>query len=74
MCTERTEDEIQRTSQFSHELIEVLKTQPRCQIVFKDFIPAYHRYFGRQCKLSKFGFSKLIDLFEALPHVVQVKF
>jgi meiosis arrest female protein 1 len=41
-------------------------------IPFGKFIPAYHHHFGRQCRVSDYGFTKLIDLFEALPSVVQV--
>nr|CAB3263650.1 meiosis arrest female protein 1 homolog [Phallusia mammillata] len=69
---ERTSEEVERTNQFSRELIEILKSRHRCRMSFTEFVPAYHRQFGRQCKLSNYGFSKLVDLFESLPHVVQV--
>jgi len=69
---ERSSEEIERTNQFAKELVEILKSRPRCRMSFTDFVPAYHRHFGRQCKLSNFGFSKLLDLFEALPHIVEV--
>uniref|UniRef100_H2Z5V2 Meiosis regulator and mRNA stability factor 1 n=1 Tax=Ciona savignyi TaxID=51511 RepID=H2Z5V2_CIOSA len=69
---ERTIDEIQRTNLFSHELFEILRLRPRCRMSFTEFVPAYHRQFGRQCKLSNYGFSKLLDLFESLPQVVKV--
>ncbi|XP_076815392.1 meiosis regulator and mRNA stability factor 1-like isoform X2 [Clavelina lepadiformis] len=68
---ERTLDEILRTTQFSYEVIEILKTQQRCRMSFTDFVPTYHRHFGRQCKLSNYGFNKLIDLFESLSTIVQ---
>ena len=69
---ERTEEEVTRTAQFARELVEILKSKPQYRIPFKDFIPAYHRQYGRQCRLIRFGFNKLSDLFESLPQVVQV--
>ncbi|XP_054265497.1 meiosis regulator and mRNA stability factor 1-like [Macrosteles quadrilineatus] len=57
---------------FARELVDLLKMQPHCQLLFNRFIPAYHHHFGRQCRVADYGFTKLIDLFETLPHVVQV--
>jgi len=57
---------------FSRELVDLLKTSPHCQLPFSRFIPAYHHHFGRQCRVADYGFTKLIDLMEALPHIVQV--
>ncbi|XP_021942540.1 meiosis regulator and mRNA stability factor 1 isoform X2 [Zootermopsis nevadensis] len=57
---------------FSRELVDLLKTSPHCQLLFSRFIPAYHHHFGRQCRVADYGFTKLIDLMEALSHVVQV--
>ncbi|BET01774.1 kiaa0430 [Nesidiocoris tenuis] len=54
------------------EVVDLLKTQPHCQLQFFKFVPAYHHHFGRQCRVSNYGFTKLIDLLEAIPHVVQV--
>lgn len=39
---------------------------------FNKFVPAYHHHFGYQCKVSDYGFTKLIELFEAIPDVVKV--
>ena len=36
-------------------------------------MPSYHHHFGRQCRLSNYGFSKLQDLFEAIPDVVVIE-
>ncbi|CAL4082217.1 unnamed protein product, partial [Meganyctiphanes norvegica] len=57
---------------FSRELVDLLKTFPHCRLLFARFIPAYHHHFGRQCRVADYGFTKLADLFDALPHVVQV--
>ena len=39
---------------------------------FHKFIPSYHHHFGRQCRVADYGYTKLKELFEALPHVVQI--
>ncbi len=39
---------------------------------FHKFIPSYHHFFGRQCRVADYGYTKLKELFEALPHVVQI--
>jgi len=57
---------------FSRELVDLLKTAPHCQLPFNRFIPAYHHHFGRQCRVADYGFTKLIDLLEALTPTVQV--
>ncbi|XP_057699414.1 meiosis regulator and mRNA stability factor 1 isoform X4 [Corythoichthys intestinalis] len=69
---ERTGDEMERTKQFGKEVVDLLRHQPYCRMPFSKFIPTYHHHFGRQCKLSYYGFTKLIDLFEAIPEVLMV--
>lgn len=58
---------------FSRELIDLLKMAPHCMLPFSKFIPAYHHHFGRQCRVADYGYTKLIDLLDALPHSVQVR-
>ena len=36
------------------------------------FIPSYHHHFAKQCRVSDYGYSKLLELLEAVPHVLQV--
>lgn len=69
---ERTVEEIERTKQFGKEVVDLLRHQPHCRMSFNKFIPTYHHHFGRQCKLSYYGFNKLMDLFEAIPEVLTV--
>lgn len=69
---ERTMDEVERTKQFGKEVVDLLRHQPHCRMPFSKFIPTYHHHFGRQCKLTYYGFSKLLELFEAIPDVLQV--
>jgi len=57
---------------FSHEVVELLQRSPQCSLLFNRFIPTYHRHFGRQCRIANYGFTRLIELFDAIPHVVQV--
>ncbi|XP_063790435.1 meiosis regulator and mRNA stability factor 1 isoform X2 [Pseudophryne corroboree] len=69
---ERTPEEIERTKQFSKEVVDLLRHQPNFRMQFNKFIPSYHHHFGRQCKLTYYGFTKLLDLFEAIPDVLQI--
>ncbi|XP_050703178.1 meiosis regulator and mRNA stability factor 1-like isoform X2 [Eriocheir sinensis] len=69
---EQTPEEIERTRQFAAEVIELLRHSPECKMLFNRFIPAYHHHFGRQCRVADYGFSKLIELFEAIPDIIQV--
>lgn len=71
---ERSEKEIKRTKYFVWDVIELLSSMgPPYSVPFSKFIPSYHYYFNRQCKVSIFGFSKLIDLFESIsPEVVEI--
>ncbi|KAG8181656.1 hypothetical protein JTE90_017014 [Oedothorax gibbosus] len=70
---EQTVEEIERTKQFSAEVIELMKHTPHCTMCFNKFIPAYHHHFGKQCRVADYGFTKLIELFEAIPDVLEVK-
>lgn len=58
--------------QFSREIIDLLKSRPSCLIPISKFIPSYHHHFAKQCRVSDYGFSKLLELLEAVPHVLQV--
>ncbi|KAK9887694.1 hypothetical protein WA026_000015 [Henosepilachna vigintioctopunctata] len=69
---EQTPKEVAKTKEFSFEVIELLKHSPYCTLIFHKFVPAYHHHFGHQCKVSDYGFSKLIELFEAIPDVVKI--
>ncbi|XP_071550871.1 meiosis regulator and mRNA stability factor 1 isoform X2 [Panulirus ornatus] len=69
---EQTPEEIERTRQFAAEVVELLRHSPQCKMIFNRFIPAYHHHFGRQCRVADYGFSKLIELFEAIPDILLV--
>lgn len=69
---ERTSEEMDRTKQFGKEVVDLLRHQPHCRMLFSKFIPTYHHHFGRQCKLSYYGFTKLMELFEAIPDILMV--
>lgn len=59
-------------SQIKREIVELIKLSPKATLKFSRFIPAYHNHFGKQCRVADYGYTKLIDLFEALSSVVQV--
>ncbi|XP_051789959.1 meiosis regulator and mRNA stability factor 1 isoform X3 [Erpetoichthys calabaricus] len=69
---ERTQEELERTKHFAKEVVDLLRHQPHFRMSFSKFIPSYHHHFGRQCKLTYYGFNKLLELFEAIPDVLQV--
>lgn len=60
--------------QFSREVVDLMKNQPFCLMSVTKFIPAYHHHFAKQCRVSDYGYSKLLELLEAVPHVLQVQF
>ena len=69
---EQTNEEVSRTQKFAEECIELLKHVPECRLPFNKFIPAYQQHFGRQCRLADYGFTKLIELFEAIPTIIEI--
>ncbi|XP_035231344.1 meiosis regulator and mRNA stability factor 1-like isoform X3 [Stegodyphus dumicola] len=69
---EQTAEEIERTKQFAAEVVELMKHTPHCSMAFNKFIPAYHHHFGKQCRVADYGFTKLIELFEAIPNVLEI--
>lgn len=72
LILERTQEEMERTKWFAKEVVDLLRHQPHFRMPFNKFIPSYHHHFGRQCKLAYYGFTKLVELFEAIPEVLQV--
>ncbi|XP_065570689.1 meiosis regulator and mRNA stability factor 1-like isoform X2 [Artemia franciscana] len=56
----------------SREVIDLLRSNPNCRIPFSKFVPSYHRHYGKQCRVATYGFTRLIDLLEAIGHTVQV--
>lgn len=59
-------------SYITKEVIELIKMAPKATMMFKKFIPTYHNHFGKQCRVADYGYTKLIELFEALSSTVQV--
>lgn len=70
---EQNAEEVLKTKQFALDVIDLLKHAPQYGILFNKFVPAYHHHFGHQCRVSDYGFTKLIELFEAIPDIVKVK-
>ena len=58
--------------QFRREVVELVKQQTCCALPLSKFIPTYHAHFGKQCRVSDYGFTRLQDLIEALRGVVHV--
>lgn len=51
----------------------MLRHAPQCRMQFNKFVPSYHHHFGHQCRVSDYGFTKLIELFEAIPEIVKIE-
>ena len=50
----------------------MLRYQQDFNVPFQRFIPMYHHHFGYQCRVQLYGCLRLIDLFEEIPHIVQI--
>lgn len=50
----------------------LLEAQTDGVIALGNFVATYMKYFGHKCKIATFGFSKLIDLIEAVSGVAKV--
>lgn len=70
--TDQTPEEMARTKHFASDVVDLLRHSPHYRMPFSKFIPAFHRHFGHQCRVASYGFTKLIELFEAIPYAVQV--
>ena len=69
---EQTYEEVSRTQKFAEECLELLKHLPKCRLPFNKFIPTYNQHFGRQCRLADYGFTKLIELIDAIPTIIEI--
>ena len=63
---------VSMTRKFAEECTELLEKVPRHRLLFERFMPAYLKYFKRQCRVADYGFTKLIEMFEAIPNTVQI--
>ncbi|XP_054164397.1 meiosis regulator and mRNA stability factor 1-like, partial [Oppia nitens] len=74
---ERSDEQHKRTTYFEQEVIKLLRDSKESvdfELGFSMFIPAYHRFYSRQCRVSDFGFGKLIELLEELsPKILDVE-
>ena len=61
----------QQLQHFSREVVDVLRNCVACRMPFDRFIPSYHHHHGRQCRVADYGYTRLMDLLDAVPHVVQ---
>ncbi|XP_013144895.1 PREDICTED: meiosis arrest female protein 1, partial [Papilio polytes] len=57
-------------SLFERDLVDLLRTAPRCTIPFSKLIPSYHHHFGRQCRVADYGFTKLPELLASLSNTI----
>jgi len=62
----------QELGKISREIMELLRLQVNCTISVAKFIPAFHQYYNRQCRVADYGYAKLHELFDAIPHAIQI--
>jgi len=70
--TDQTVEEVARTKHFARAVVDLLQHSPHYRLPFSKFVPAFHRHVGQQCRVASFGFTKLTELFKAIPYAVQV--
>jgi meiosis arrest female protein 1 len=72
---ERNSEQIKRTNYFGTEVIRLLSTISNFELTFSKFIPSYHHYYNKQCRVLDYGFTKLIELLEELsPEYIEMEF
>jgi len=72
---ERNNDQIKRTNHFGDEVVRLLSTTSNFELTFSRFIPSYHHYYNKQCRVLDYGFTKLIELLEELvPNYIEMEF
>ena len=59
-------------SDFSKELVSLLKSRPKHKIMLSQFHPCYEKHFGKAFNVKKHGHTKLKTLLEAMPNIVSV--
>ena len=69
---DQVEESQRKINQFSHEVVELLKVAPRCIIPLSKFNNDYHKKYGKQCRVADYGYTKLIELLESIPHILQI--
>jgi len=55
------------------DLKEIFASRHGEPIKFANFIPTFHQNLGRQLKISNFGYTKLINLLEAVSDIVKIQ-
>lgn len=66
------EDRQRKLNHFAHLVIKLLKGVSKCIIPISKFNCEFYRKYGLQCRVADYGHTRLIDLLEAIPHVVQI--
>ncbi|KAH9365342.1 hypothetical protein HPB48_017475 [Haemaphysalis longicornis] len=61
-----------KLKKLSGEVVELLYQQEQCSLPLQQFIPAFHRHFGRTCWLADYRCTRLVDLLAAIGHVVEI--
>ncbi|XP_077528163.1 meiosis regulator and mRNA stability factor 1-like [Haemaphysalis longicornis] len=61
-----------KLKKLSGEVVELLYQQEQCSLPLQQFIPTFHRHFGRPCWLADYRCTRLVDLLAAIGHFVEI--
>ncbi|XP_034830652.1 meiosis regulator and mRNA stability factor 1 isoform X1 [Maniola hyperantus] len=67
-----TSEDVAQTKQFAIEAVELLCYTPNLRMEFSRFVPAYHAHYNRQLRVSNYGCTKLLELFDLIADAVTV--
>ena len=58
---------------FAHLATQVIKQSPECRLPFCQFVPAFQKTIGQQCKVrAEYGCAKLMELIKKVPQTLKV--
>lgn len=69
----KSTEETENIKRFAADVIQLLKHCPHYRVSFGCFMVSFKQHFGRECRLSDYGCTKLTELLEAIPHVIRVR-
>ncbi|KAI0979339.1 hypothetical protein GJ496_000664 [Pomphorhynchus laevis] len=67
-------EQLEVLNSFREDIKELLSLSENFSMAFHQFVPAFHHHTRHQCRVESYGFSKLIDLLNAVRDVVTVSY
>ena len=57
---------------FSREAVDLLRATPNCHMPLCKFVSDYQLRFDKDFRVADYGYTRLRDLLDSIPHVIQV--